>query len=88
MTIIEAIGWFAAAYASHTALPVADAINQYNHEFAIAVDRGDYCWDRVGGQIGVYGKPENYTLDATCNWKLEHYTEEGTVSRWRLIRDF
>ena len=88
VTLLEAIGYFAIAWSAHTTLPVADAVDRYNNRFARHVDAGDSCWDRVSGTVGEYGKPENYTLDATCNWKLERYTEEGTVTKWRLIRDF
>ena len=87
MPIIEGIGWIAAAWLSYTAIPVSNTIDQYNHEFAQHVDAGDSCWDRVDGTVGEYGKPENYTLDATCNWTLESYTEEDTVTKWRLIRE-
>jgi len=86
MPIIEGIGWIATAMMGFHSLPVAAALNHYNDQFAIAVDSGDSCWDRVSGTEGVYGGPHEFTLDAVCNYRIQHYTEEGTVSRWRLIR--
>ena len=86
MPIIEGIGWIATAMMGVHSLPVADALNHYNDQFAITVDSGDSCWDRVSGTEGVYGGPHEFTLDAVCNYRLQHTTEQGTVSRWRLIR--
>ena len=38
-----------------------------NNEFARAVDARENCWERVGGEVGVYGKPENYSWYPLCN---------------------
>jgi hypothetical protein len=86
MPIIEFIGWLAAAYTGTTALPVADAINDYNTKFAMAVDAGDSCFDRIGGEVGSYGVPGDFDLDPLCNYRLETYEMEDTVTKWRLIR--
>ena len=86
MPLIEFIGWIAAAYAGHTALPVADAVDHYNREFAIAVDAGDSCFNRVSGEYGIYGGPHEFDLDPLCNYRIETYEEPGTVTKWRLIR--
>jgi len=39
----------------------------YNNEFARSVDAGENCWHRVGGEVGVYGSPENYSWYPMCN---------------------
>ena len=38
-----------------------------NNEFARAVDAGENCWRRVDGEVGEYGKPENYSWYPLCN---------------------
>ena len=86
MPLIEALGWIAAAWTGHTALPVSDAIDNYNRDFAISVDAGNSCWDRVSGDYGIYGGPDEFTLDPLCNYRLVSYEEPGTVKRWRLIQ--
>ena len=86
MPIIEAIGWLAAAYTGAVALPVAGAINQYNNRFAIRVDAGRSCYNRIGGEVGSYGSPSDFDLDPTCNYRVETYQVEDTVTKWRLIR--
>jgi len=86
MPIIEAVGWIALSWASHTAIPVSAAVDAWNNRFVHRVDAGRSCWDRIGGTVGEYGSPENYTLDLACNYRLESYTEEDTVTKWRLIR--
>jgi len=87
VTIMEAIGYLAVAFGAHTTLPVAHMVDQYNTNFAIHVDSGDSCWDRVSGTEGVYGGPHEFTLDAVCNYRLETYEEQGPVTKWRLVRD-
>ena len=86
MPIIEGIAWIAIAWASHTAIPVSAAVDVWNNRFSHRVDSGRSCWDRIDGTVGEYGSPENYTLDLACNYRLESYTEEDTVTKWRLIR--
>ena len=86
MPIIEAIGWLAAAYTGTVSLPVADAINHYNDRFAIRVDAGRSCFDRIGGEVGSYGSPNDFDLDPLCNYRLQTYEVEDTVTKWRLIR--
>ena len=86
MGIVEGIGWLALAFGSHNLLPVSKAIDVYNNHFAMKVDRGNSCWDRVSGIEGHYGGPEEFSLDLLCNYRLESYTEEGPVKKWRLYR--
>ena len=86
MPAIEFLGWLAAAYMGHTALPVADAINDYNNHFAMEVDRGDSCFNRVSGIEGHYGGPEEFDLDPMCNYRIQTYEVEGTITQWQLIR--
>jgi len=40
---------------------------QTNNEFARKVDAGENCFFRIGGEVGEYGKPENYTWYPLCN---------------------
>lgn len=87
VTIMEAIGYLAIAWTSHATLPVADAIDKFNNQFAISVDAGDSCWDRVSGQEGIYGGPHEFTLDATCNYKLHKETVTKDVTVWKLKRN-
>ena len=86
MGIMEAIGWVAITWGGTTALPVADAINEYNTNFATTVDSGDSCFDRVDGVVGTYGGPNDYELDLLCNYRLQSYEVEEPVTKWRLIR--
>ena len=86
MPIIEALGWIAATWMGFTALPVANSLNDYNNHFAMEVDRGSSCFSRVSGIEGHYGGPEEFELDALCNYRLQTYEVEDTVTKWRLIR--
>jgi len=86
VTLIEAIGYMAIAWGSHSALPLADAVDRYNNRFAHRVDAGRSCFDRIGGEVGSYGSPEDFDLDPLCNYRLETYEVEDTVTKWRLIR--
>lgn len=87
MPIIEGIGWIATAMMGFHTLPVADALNEYNNHFAMEVDRGDSCWNRVSGFEGTYGGPHEFELDLVCNYKLKKVTETKDVTSWRLVRD-
>ncbi len=82
MTIMAAIGWWASAYITTLALPAAQ-LDNLNTKFAVGVDAGDSCWDRVSGTPGSYGKPGDYSLDLTCNYKLKKV--QGTS--WTITRD-
>ena len=87
ITLIEAIGYLAIAYGSHTALPVADAVDKFNDHFAVRVDAGKSCWDRVSGEAGVYGGPHEFELDLACNYRLKKVAREGVVYDWILERE-
>ena len=87
MPVIEGIGWIATAMMGFHTLPVADALNEYNNHFAMEVDRGDSCWNRVSGFEGVYGGPHEFELDLVCNYKLKKVTETKDVTSWKLVRD-
>ena len=86
MGIVEGIGWLAMAWASHTALPVSDMIDRYNDRFAVRVDAGQGCFNRVSGDEGVYGGPHEFNLDPLCNYRIESYEEVGVQTKWRIIR--
>jgi len=81
MTGITFLGWLAAAYMGTYAVPAAQ-LDNVNTQFAINVDAGDSCFDRVSGTPGSYGSPENYSLDLACNYSL--VKEPGMV--WKLRR--
>jgi len=48
-----------------------------NQSWAIGVDSGDSCWDRIGGEPETYVTPHHFSLDPTCNYK---------IADWRLVR--
>jgi len=86
MPIIEGIAWIAMSWAAHTAIPVSAAVDRFNAEFVAAVDAGDSCFDRIGGDVGSYGSPGDFDLDPLCNYRIQTYEVEDTVTKWRLIR--
>ena len=69
MELISGIGW-AAAFFFPSITPagewVAENTDTINAKFVERVDLGYSCWTRVGGDIGVYGHPGNYSLDPVC----------------------
>ena len=69
MELISGIGW-AAAFFFPSITPagvwVAENTDAINAKFVERVDLGYSCWTRVGGDIGVYGHPGNYSLDPVC----------------------
>jgi len=87
MPIIEGIGWIATAALGLHGTPVADALNDYNNHFAMEVDRGNSCFNRVSGFEGVYGGPHEFDMDLLCNWRLKKVAREGTVYDWILERN-
>ena len=87
MPIIEGIGWIAMAALGVHGTPVADALNDYNNHFAMEVDRGNSCFNRVSGFEGVYGGPHEFDMDLLCNWRLKKVAREGTVYDWILERN-
>lgn len=87
MPIIEGIGWIAMAALGVHGTPVADALNDYNNHFAMEVDRGSSCFNRVSGFEGVYGGPHEFDMDLLCNWRLKKVAREGTVYDWILERN-
>ena len=86
MGIVEGIGWIAMAAMGIHGTPVADAVNKYNDHFATKVDRGASCFDRIGGEVGEYGGPGNYSLDLVCNYRLKRRAVTETVYKWSLER--
>ena len=86
MPIMEGLGWIAAAALGFHGTPVADQVNKFNDHFAMQVDAGKSCFDRVSGEAGVYGGPGEFTMDLLCNWRLKKVATEGTVYNWILER--
>ena len=69
MELISGIGWLAAAFfpaITPAGAWVAENTDAINEKFVERVDSGYSCWTRVGGDIGVYGHPGNYSLDPVC----------------------
>ena len=89
MEIMTGLGWIATVLLPAMS-PVGDMItektNKFNTEFAQSVDAGDSCFDRVGGEVGSYGKPSDFSLDLICNYRLKQVTKEGTYKEWVLER--
>ena len=87
MPVIEFLGWLSAAWMGTVTLPLADAINEYNNHFAMEVDRGSSCFDRVSGIEGYYGGPHECSMDLVCNYRLKKVAREATVYDWVLERN-
>lgn len=89
MPIMEAIGWFVITFAPLSMSGVGPAIDRANEGFTMQVDTGNSCWDRVGGEVGTYGKPSDYSLDLMCNWRIKKYekVEEVKTTGWELVRE-
>ena len=89
MEIMTGLGWIASVFIPAMS-PVGDMITEktskFNIEFAKSVDSGDSCFDRIGGTVGTYGKPSDYSLDLICNYRLRQVTKEGTYKEWHLER--
>ena len=86
MTALTFMGWLALSYIGTIAIPAAQ-LTKFNHDFAVSVDAGDSCWDRVSGTPGRYGQPSDYSLDLLCNYRLKHETVSQDVKVWSLTRD-
>ena len=61
-------------------------LNTFNDQFAMSVDSGDSCWDRVAGEVGSYGKPSDFSMDALCNYRLKSKDVPSTSRKWYLER--
>ena len=69
MELITGIGWAAAFFfpaLTPAGVWVAENTDAINEKFVERVDSGYSCWTRVGGDVGVYGHPGNYSLDPVC----------------------
>ena len=86
MLALEFIGLVATAALSLTT-PAIDALEDFNTKFAIRVDLGKSCFDRVSGTPGSYGNPHNYSLDPLCNYRLKYVTRHGEYKVLTLTRD-
>ena len=89
MEIMTGIGWIASVMLpalSPVGTMITDKTNEFNKAFAHSVDSGDSCFNRIGGEVGTYGKPSDYSLDLICNYRLKQVTKEGTYKEWVLER--
>jgi len=85
MTFLELIG--AMSLSTGAAMVVDDPINKFNEEFVAAVDSGDSCWNRVGGEPGTYITPHHFSLSPTCNYTLRRIPDGMKQAyRWVLER--
>ena len=69
-----------------SAVAANQPLNTFNDQFAMDVDSGDSCWDRVGGEVGSYGKPSDFGMDALCNYRLKSKDVPSTSRKWYLER--
>lgn len=89
MEIMTGLGWIASVMLpalSPVGTMIAQETNKFNMEFARSVDAGNSCFDRIGGEVGSYGKPSDFSMDLLCNWRLKQVTKEGTYKEWVLER--
>ena len=82
--VIEIIGWAAVAAMSGGA--VSGPLNTFNNWFAVGVDTGHSCWNRVSGEAGVYGGPHEFDLDPLCNYRIKKKPVDGQAYDWVLER--
>ena len=69
-----------------SAVAANQPLNTFNDQFAMSVDSGDSCWDRVAGEVGSYGKPSDFSMDALCNYRLKSKDVPSTSRKWYLER--
>ena len=61
-------------------------LSTFNEQFAMDVDAGKSCFDRVGGEVGSYGKPSDFSMDYMCNYRLKSKEVPSTSRKWYLER--
>ena len=89
MEIMTGLGWIASVMLpalSPVGTMITQETNKFNMEFARSVDAGNSCFDRIGGEVGSYGKPSDFSMDLLCNWRFKQVTKEGTYKEWVLER--
>ena len=89
MEIMTGLGWIVSVMLpalSPVGTMVTEETSKFNMEFVQSVDSGDSCFDRIGGTVGTYGKPSDYSLDLICNYRLRQVTKEGTYKEWHIER--
>ena len=89
MEIMTGLGWIASVMLpalSPVGTMITQKTNEFNTEFAQSVDAGNSCFDRIGGEVGSYGKPSDFSMDLLCNWRLKQVTKEVTYKEWVLER--
>ena len=69
-----------------SAVAANQPLNTFNDQFAMDVDAGKSCFDRVGGIEGSYGKPSDFSMDALCNYRLKSKDVPSTSRKWYLER--
>jgi hypothetical protein len=92
MEILTGLGWmFLVATGAVTVQnnhKLDNALNNYNNKFAMDVDRGDSCFDRVSGIEGSYGGPHEFSMDLLCNYRLhkEPVAMDEPQYKWTIKR--
>ena len=89
MEIMTGLGWIASVMLpalSPVGTMITEETSKFNKAFVHSVDSGDSCFNRIGGTVGTYGKPSDYSLDLICNYRLSQVTKEGTYKEWVLER--
>ena len=69
-----------------SAVAANQPLNTFNNQFAMDVDAGKSCFDRVSGKVGSYGKPSDFSMDALCNYRLKSKDVPSTSRKWYLER--
>ena len=71
-----------------SAVAANQPLSTFNDQFAMSVDSGDSCWDRVAGEVGSYGKPSDFSMDYMCNYRLmkEPVPMDQPRYEWKIKR--
>ena len=69
-----------------SALAANQPLNTFNNQFAMDVDAGNSCFDRVAGEVGSYGKPSDFSMDYMCNYRIHMEEVPSTSTKWKIKR--
>lgn len=63
-------------------------LNNFNDQFAMDVDAGNSCFNRVAGEVGSYGSPQDFSMDFMCNYRLfkEPVPMDQPRYEWKIKR--
>jgi hypothetical protein len=69
-----------------SAVAANQPLNTFNDQFAMDVDSGNSCFDRVSGDVGSYGKPSDFSMDYMCNYRIHMEEVPSTSTKWKIKR--